>query len=169
MATNLIYYKPETTVTFKASGGDAVITLTSLANGAGRVSAQLDRGAGSKPGLYTIQFITKAAAALAVGAQLFIYFLQTSTSANVPGNLGTADAAVSSSDKQRNLGAPVCIVNADSTSNGEVQLTNSNIIEVYGRYNSVMVWNALGQALSGTAGDHVITMTPYPADIQAAA
>lgn len=163
---NLIYFKPETVTTFAPAGGDVLFTLTSLANGAGRVSDQWDRGAGSKPGLYTIQIKTKAAAALAVGAQLFIYLLQTATSANVPGNLGTTDAAVSSSDKQRNLGAPVVLINADSTSNGEVQISNSNIVEIYGRYVSLMAWSALGQALTGTNGDHSVVVAPYPAEIQ---
>ncbi len=45
MATNLIYRDLGTRLTFEASGGSAVLTLTSVAPGAGRISAQLDRGA----------------------------------------------------------------------------------------------------------------------------
>jgi hypothetical protein len=163
---NLILHLPGSIITFAPSGGTVTFTLTSLGNGAGRVSAQWDRGAGAQPGLYIAQMETKAAAALAVGAQFFIYLLQSSASADVPGNLGTADAAVASSDKQRNLGAPVVTINADSTSNGEVQISNSVIVEVYGRYVSLFGWNALGQALTGTAGDHYVTLTPVPPEIQ---
>jgi hypothetical protein len=163
---NLILNLAGSIITFAPSGGTVAITLTSLGNGAGRVSAQWDRGAGAQPGLYIAQMETKAAAALAVGAQLFVYLLQSSNSADVPGNLGTADAAVASSDKQRNLGAPIITINADSTSNGEIQISNSNIIEVYGRYVSLFAWNALGQALTGTGGDHYITLTPVPAEVQ---
>lgn len=169
MATNLVYHKPETAVTFLDSGGTVVLTWASLGNGAGRISAQWDRGAGSKPALHTIQAFVKAAAALAVGAQFEVYLIQSAVSADVPGNLGTADAAVSAADKRRNLGAPVLIINADSTSNGERQVSNSNIVEIYGRYVSIVVWNALGQALTATASDHGATIVPYPADIQAAA
>lgn len=165
----LLYHLPETATKFVSSGGTVPLTLTSVANGAGRVSAQLDRGSGAKPGLYTIQAVLKAAAALAVGAQAFVYLLQSSETADVPGNLGTSDAAVSSSDKQRNLGAPVIVINADSTSNGENQISNANIVEIYGRYVSVMVWNALGQALHSTGTNSYVTLTPYPPDIQASA
>lgn len=169
MATNLVYNKPESAVTFTSSAGTVVLTTTSLANGAGRVSAQYDRSTGSKPALYTIQAKMKFAAALAVGAQLEVYLLQSSVAADVPGNLGTSDAAVSSADKRRNLGAPVVVINADSTSNGEDQISNSNVVEIYGRYVSIFLWNAGGQALHATGTNSVVTLTPYPPDIQAAA
>lgn len=169
MATNKIYYAPGTSSKFVSSGGDVVLTLTSVGNGAGRVSAQLDRGAGAQPGLYQIQAVLKAAAALAVGAQAEVYLLQTHVSADVPGNLGTSDAAVSAADKRRNLGAPVVVLNADSTSDGELQISNSNVVEIYGRYVSIMVWNALGQALHGTGTNSYVRITPVPADVQAAA
>lgn len=169
MATNQILQTPLTAVTFTSSGGDVAIGWGSLANGAGRVSAQHDRTAGSKPALYTIQGKFKAAAALAVGAQLEVYLLQTAISANVPGNLGTSDAAIASSDKRRNLGPPTIIISADSTSDGENQISDSKIIEVYGRYVSIFVWNALGQALHATGTNCTVVLTPYVPDIQAAA
>lgn len=160
------YHAPESAITFAPSGGTEPITLTSLANGAGRVSDQLDRGSGSKPGLYTIQIKTKAAAALAVGVQLRVYLIESSVSADVPGNLGVSDAAVSSEDKLRNLGAPVVSINADSTSNGEVQISNAVPVMILSRYVSVVAWNALGQALTGTGSDHVITLVPVPPESQ---
>lgn len=163
---NLVYHLPETAVTFTSSGGTVVLTTTSLANGAGRVSAQHDRSTGAKPGLYIIQAKMKFAAALAVGAQLEVYLLQTSITGDVPGNLGTSDAAVASADKRRNLGAPVVVINADSTSDGENQISNSNIVEIYGRYVSVFLWNAAGQALHATGTNSVVTLTPVPPQIQ---
>jgi hypothetical protein len=165
MATKL-YHIPETAVVFAPTGGTEPITMTGRANGAGQISDQYDRGTGAKPGLYTIQIKTKAGAALAVGAQLFVYLLQTSVAAEVPGNLGQVDATVASVEKQRNLGAPVLVLNADSVTSGEAQLSNANIVEIYAQYISVMVWNALGQSLSGTAGDHAITLVPVPPQSQ---
>ncbi len=41
---NKVYSAPETPVVFQASGGDVTFTLTNLGFGAGRVSAQRDRG-----------------------------------------------------------------------------------------------------------------------------
>ena len=158
-----IYSAPETAITFKSSGGIVTFTPTSVANGAGRISAQWDRGAGSKPTRYKWRVKTKAAAALVVGTELEIYFA-TSDGTIVDGNQGTADAAVSAADKRRNL-QPVGTIRADSTSNGEVQ-HGSGIVWIFDRYVSVVWWNALGQALSGTAGDHEFILTPVPDEIQ---
>lgn len=157
MARN-IYYTPGTVVTFKASGGDVTFTPTSLASGAGRISAQWDRGSGSQPFLYVWRAATKAAAALALGAQLNIYFA-TGDGSVVDGNLGTSDAAVSSSGKLNNLWY-VGSISADTTS-VESQYA-SGICEIRARYVSLIWFSSLGQALSGTAGDHWFSLTPVP-------
>ena len=160
---NKVYVNPETAITFKASGGDVVFTNTSVANAAGRISAQWDRGSGAKPARYVWRAHTKAGAALAVGNALEIYFA-TSDGTDVDGNQGTSDAAFSAADKRRNLQF-VGLVVADSTSNGEVQIA-SGVVEIYTRYVSVVWWNGLGQTLSSTAGDHTFTLTPVPDEIQ---
>jgi len=160
---NKIYGAPETAITFKSSGGTVLFTPTSVANAAGRISTQWDRGAGSQPMRYVWRATTKAAAALAVGNQLQIFFA-TSDGTNVDGNQGTTDAAFAATDKRNNLWYVGAIV-ADSTTNGEVQ-TASGTIEIFTRYVSVVWWNALGQALSGTAGDHLFTLTAVSDEIQ---
>lgn len=161
------YFAPETAVSFKNTGGTVVLTMTSLANGAGRISAQWDRGTGSQPGLYRWHFRTKAAASLTVGNRVELYFAQANGTGttDVPGKLGTADAAVSSIEKLRNLGPPFGGISADSTTNGEEQVS-SGVCFIYSRYVSVVVWNASGQALSGTAGDHELILTPIPPELQ---
>jgi len=161
--SNKIYGASETPIVFKSSLGDVTFTPTSVANGAGRISARWDRGAGSKPSLYKWRVHTKAAAALAVGTPLEVY-LATSDGTDEDGNLGTADAAFASADKRRNL-QYVGAINADSITNGEVQIA-SGLVEIRDRYVSVVWWNALGQALSATATDHTFTLTPVPDEIQ---
>lgn len=158
-----VYNAPETAITFKASGGTVVFTNTSVANAAGRISAQWDRGAGSQPGLYKWRATTKAGAALVVGNVLEIYFA-TSDGTIEDGNQSTSDAAFSATDKRRNL-QPVGTIVADSTSNGEVQ-NGSGVVEILDRYVSVVWWNALGQTLSGSAGDHIFTLTAEPPENQ---
>lgn len=160
---NLIYVAPGSAVTFKASGGTVLFTPTSVSTGAGRISTQWDRGAGSQPGWYKWRATTKAAAALAVGVQLEIYFA-TSDGTTVDGNFGTTDAAWSTTDKRRNLQA-VGTINADSTTNGEVQ-NGSGLVFIADRYVSVAWWNLFGQALSSTAGDHIFSLTPESDEIQ---
>lgn len=162
---NEIYQLPGTTITFKASGGDVTFTPTSVSNGAGRISAQYDRGSGAKPGLYRWEAITKAAAGLAVGAALEISLATAHVSSSqIDGNQSTSDAAFSATDKRRNLQYVGSVV-ADSTSSGEIQ-TASGLVFITARYISVVWWNAFGQALSSTAGDHVFTLTPYAPQIQ---
>lgn len=160
---NKIYGAPESAVTFKASGGDVTFTPQNVSSGAGRISAQWDRGAGSKPTVYVWRAVTKAAAALAVGVALEIYFA-TSDGTSVDGNQGTADAAFTSSDKRRNVKYVGAVI-SDSTSNGEVQVA-SGLVEIRSRYVSVVWWNALGQALTNTAGDHTFSLTPVPDEVQ---
>lgn len=160
---NKVYAAPETAIVFKSSGGDVTFTPTSVANAAGRISAQWDRGSGSKPARYYWRAVTKAAAALAVGVQLEIYFA-TSDGTYIDGNQSTSDAAFSATDKRRNLQA-VGVIEADSTTNGEVQIA-SGIVWIFTRYVSVVWWNALGQSLSSTASDHLFTLTPIPDEVQ---
>lgn len=160
---NKIYVNPETAITFKASGGDVVFTPKNVASAAGRISAQWDRGSGAKPGRYVWRVHTKASAGLTVGNALEIYFA-TSDGTDVDGNQGTSDAAFSAADKRRNLQFVGSVV-ADSTSSGEVQI-GSGVVEIFVRYLSVVWWNAFGQTLTNTDGDHTFTLTPVPDEIQ---
>lgn len=160
---NKVYTATETAISFKSSGGDVTFTPQNVASAAGRISARWDRGAGSKAGRYKWRAKTKAGAALAVGAQLEI-FLATSDGTIVDGNQGTSDAVFSAGDKRRNL-QPVGVIEADSTTNGEVQHA-SGIVWIFDRYISVVWWNALGQTLTNTAGDHEFILTPIPDEIQ---
>ena len=160
---NKVYVAPETPIVFKSSGGDVTFRPMNVGNGAGRISARWDRGAGAKPGWYKWRAKTKAASALTVGNQLEIY-LATSDGTNADGNQSTTDAAFSAGDKRRNL-QPIGTLNADSATNGEPQI-GSGVIFIADRYVSVVWWNAFGVALSGTATDHEFSLTPIPDEIQ---
>lgn len=160
---NKIYTASETAITFKESGGDAVITLINLGFGAGRISAQYDRGAGSKPMRYSwkakIQFETAAV----VGELVEIYLAQ-SDGTYVDGTLGTSDAALTT-DKRRNLDL-IGVVVADTTSTA-TDVVASGICYIWQRYFSVGVWNAsAGDNLENTANANVIIFTPIPDEVQ---
>lgn len=160
---NKIYAAPESVVSFKASGGTVTFTPTSLASGSLRVSAQYDRGSGSKPGRYVWRLTTKLAS-VAAGAFVSVY-LSTSDGTTQDGNLGTSDATSSSADKIRNLqwiGNVVCDKGSDSAE----PWNGSGVVEIFDRYVSVVVYNISGVALSSTAGDHILTLTPMPDEIQ---
>lgn len=165
---NKIYHATETAVIFAESGGTVSFTPKNISSGVGRISAQWDRGSGSKPRRYKWYAKTKAAAALSVTSakSLEIYLATARDGANtvVSGNQGTTDAAFASGDKRNNL-QRVGFVLADSTSNGEVQIGSGEVL-ISDRYISVVWWNNFGQALTNTAGDHEFVLVPIPDEIQ---
>lgn len=160
---NKIYYAPETAITFKDSGGSAVLTLQNLGFGAGRISAQYDRGAGSKPMRYSWKGVVQFETAPAVGELIELYLAQ-SNGTYVDGTVGTADAVLTT-DKRRNLDFIGTIV-ADTTSTG-TDIVNSGICYIWQRYVSVGVWNgSAGDNLKNTANVSIIELTPIPDEAQ---
>ena len=164
MATNLIYQKPETTITFQDSSGDAAITLANLAAGAGRVSAQYDRGAGSKAMRLKWEAAMKAGATVVVGTVYRIY--ATAGTINTYADY-LADAGIATETMFSNfwlIGQVTCSI----VTSGTVFYGNG-VIEMPGRYVNVGLWNATGAILTNTANVSWIKLTPFPDEIQAAA
>lgn len=160
---NKIYNAPETAVTFKDSGGDVVITLASLGAGAGRVSAQYDRGAGSKPALYKWRGVFQFDSAPAVGELVELYLFGGDGTV-VDGTLGTSDAAMTT-DKRRN-GKLIGVVVVDTTS-ATTDIVGSGVCEIFDRYVSLGVWNgSAGDTLEATANACYVVLTPIPPEIQ---
>lgn len=161
---NKIYRAVETAITFRDSGGDVVITLQNLAFGAGRVSARYDRGAGSLAKLHKVQAVIQFETAPALGEAVEIYLFE-SDGTYVDGNVGTADAALTS-DKRRN-GKHVGSVIVDTTSTATDIIASWDDVPISQRYYSVGVWNAsAGDNLENTANACRIIITPMPPEIQ---
>lgn len=161
---NKIYRAIETSVVFRDSGGDAVITLQNLAFGAGRVSARYDRGAGSLAKLHKVQAVIQFETAPALGEAVEIYLFE-SDGTYVDGNIGTADAALTS-DKRRN-GKHVGSVIVDTVATATDIIASWDDVPISQRYYSVGVWNAsAGDNLENTANACRIIVTPMPFEIQ---
>lgn len=160
---NKIYYNPETAITFKDSGGSAVLTLQNLGFGVGRISARYDRGAGSKPMRHRWTGVFQFETAPAIGETIEIY-LAASDGTYVDGTVGTADAALTS-DKRRNLKLVGTVV-VDTTSTG-TDIVRSGTCEIVSRYISGGVWNgSAGDNLKNTANASMIIFEPIPDEIQ---
>ena len=162
MASNVLIYTG-TVKSFKASGGDVAWTLTSLGNGAGRISAILDLGAAPRAFEYEWRLLTKFASTPAVGSPVRLYVVTSADASGVyqdgGGTLGVADAAVASNENLLIYGGKQqgpTVVQHTSAAN----LWSGRFI-CTARYLSFALWNASGQALTGTAGDHELTLTPY--------
>lgn len=161
---NKIYYAPETTLTFKDSGGDAAITLANLGFGAGRISAQCDRGSGSKPARYRWRAVFQFATAPQVGELCEIYLAQSRDGSVIDGTLGASDAALSS-DKRRNLDLIGVVVHDTTSTNTDI--VGSGVCYVYDRYIQIGVWNgSSGDNLRNSSNTSYIELTPIPDEIQ---
>lgn len=166
MTTNKIYYVPEAGVTFQESGGDVTFTMDeNVAAGDGQASNQWDRGAGAQPLRFKWEATIKWVATPALGDECRIYLFAAEKS-NSAVDL-SSDGAVTPETKFDNfalIGKVVCSVAADQAFYG------SGILEIYGRYVNLGVWNASSTvALNATANACSIKLTPIPTDIQAAA
>lgn len=166
MATQKVLQLPEAAASFKDSGGTAVMTLQNLANAVGRVSAQWDRGTGAKPATYRARcvFPLQATHTAVLGEAIEVY-IASSDGTDVDGDVGTADAALTT-DKCRNL-ALLGVVQVDVVA-ADAELTKTFTVEIFDRYVSLGVMNKTSDHLQDDANECYITLTPYTPEIQAA-
>jgi len=166
MATSKLYYLPETKTQFLASGGDVTHTLTSLAAGAGRQSAQLDRGAETTghPFLFRWRFWCQFATAPVVDESIDIY-IKTSDGTHLDNDDGTGDIALSAENKLKNLHYIGSMIVDEASATPE--FSASGTFECYERYLNVVVWNDTADALSATAAEHGFYIEEVPHQGQA--
>ncbi len=150
---------------WQSSAGDGALTLTSLADGAARQGAKLDLldGTAGLPVYLTWRLESAVGSAAANGLQLELFFGESNDNIaanNNPGNLTGADGALSNPDE---LKYQLLYAGALTFSNAR----GTNVQKTWGRFYSsnqflmpVLV-NHTGQTLSGTAGNHVLAVTPY--------
>lgn len=161
---NKIYRASETAITFRDSGGDAVLTLQNLGFGAGRVSARYDRGAGSLARLHKVRAVIQFETAAVVGEQVEIYLFE-SDGTYMDGTLGTSDAALGS-DKRKNGKLVGCVI-VDTTATATDIVASWDNVPILDRYYSIGVWNgSAGDNLENTANASRIIVTPMPDEVQ---
>lgn len=157
--TSKAYQLPETALQWLSSTGDAVITLTSLAAGAGRQGALRDFGATAHARDYAWRAWVLFATAPVVGETIDIYW-KSSDGTHPDNDDGTGDAAVSAEDKLKNLTYIGSIVVDEASATPE--FAGSGNVEIMHRHGSPVFWNASADALSATALDHGFKLTPMP-------
>jgi hypothetical protein len=158
---NEILRKQGTTISWLASGGDEVLTLTSLANGAGRKGDTHDWAAAFPPRVI-IELETVFAVAPTAGNTLDVYWVSSRDNSNFDGGIAQGDAVFSDEDALRQAHL-VGVLPADDDTDTQIV---SWIFDLPGRYGFPVVFNNSGQALSGTAGDHALKITPLIDEIQ---
>lgn len=161
-----------TALTFKSSGGDAAITLASLANGSGRQSVKLDLGSARKE-RYRVKACFEIAATPTAGNTVDLYWAP-STSATAgtdnPANVTGTDAAYSGYSSNLTasirqllfIGSFVCTAQATST----VQKGWVGTFAPPLRYGSLVVVNNSGAAFHSSDTNIEVVLVPDETKIE---
>lgn len=150
-----------TALSWKNTGGDYALTLTSLANGSARQGAKGDLGA-SWARRYAVRFTSAVASAATNGTEVEVFWAASNhatAGTNNPGNTDGTDAALSSPDELKGQLIPLgslVLSNARGTNTQTVYLE----LNPPTRYGMPVIVNKSGQALSATAGNHEFELTP---------
>lgn len=160
---NKIYQVGETALQWLASGGDEVLTLTSLGSVAGRQGGRHDFGAAARAQWYSWVFFMQFATVPVVGEVIRIYW-KSSDGTHADNDDGISDAAVSAEDKLRNLRWIGNLIVDEASAIPE--FSKSGRIWVNSRYGHPVIWNATADAFSATAAEHGFLMTPIPLEVQ---
>ncbi len=173
---DLILGSRGTRITFEASGGDVVLTLTSLGAGAGRISATRDKGSGSQEKHYIGGLRTQFATTPVADELIRVYVIEQSEARNdgtpafkVPGDLGSADAAVTDEDRFIAAGVQVGSLVVPPSPAADTEYVSMLIeFETRARKFQMGVWNAAVDALTATATEHELWLIDVDDEIQSA-
>lgn len=151
-----------TTLTWAASGGDAVITLTSLAAGAGRQGGEYDFTVDFPP-LVLVELDFEFGTAPASLAPVEVYWAASSDGTNYAGfGTGAADAAWTDAD----LKGQLMLVGVAGSNNVTTGQWGAWVFALPSRYGLPAVWNGTGQAFGSTAANLNVKVTPYNPEFQ---
>ncbi|MBX9623789.1 MAG: hypothetical protein K2X82_08235 [Gemmataceae bacterium] len=156
---------PGTALSWKSSGGDYAITLTSLANGAARQGAKGDLSAAAG-GFWARRWAVELQSAVAVAATngnvLELYWAgspSATAGTDNPGGASGTDASFATPAEYKLQLTYIGLLNLSNAAGTGVQ---TQMLEFFPslRYGMPVLVNSSGQALSGTAGNHEIRLIP---------
>lgn len=148
----------------KTGATAATITLGSLADGAGRISTQINNGEYfPRSGQVSVK-LKSGAIAHTDGSLAEVYLVRSDgqSSEIIAGTYGAADAAVAARPTNAELIGSVVFGTATAT-NFQGVFHVDNLPQKF----SILIWNATGQALDTTNGNHAVVFVPeVPAEYQ---
>lgn len=139
------------------------ITLTSLANNAGRICAVVDNTTTRAPAAMVYLRATTGATAPTLNAPIKLYLIRRSNQATdlADDGLGTADAAVATEPLQAELVGSILVT---ATTNATF-VKSFLVYDLSAKY-SFVVWNATGQTLNATAANFTFQVVPVVMEAQ---
>lgn len=158
---NEILQKQGADVTWTSAGGDEVITLTSLADGDGRMAEEHDFGA-THAARVRIQLEVDFNAAPTAGLTMDVYWSSSVDGTDYDGECTGADAAYNSEDDMKRLHW----VGSLAASNDTDPQIASWVFWLPARYGLPVVSNRSGQALTNVGADQIVIVTPLIDEVQ---
>lgn len=158
---NEILLKQGTDIVWTSSGGDELLTLTSLADGGGRAGELHDFGA-TFPQRVRVSAELDFGSAPTAGEVVDIYWSSSHNGTDFDGECTGSDAAYNDENDMARLyrvGSLVCT--ADT--NPQIQ---SWVFFLPARYGLPVVSNQSGVALTATGTDQIVTVTPLIDEVQ---
>jgi len=150
-----------TTITWTSAGGDETLTLTSLANAAGRQGDEHDFSA-TFPAKVRIELEVDFNVAPTAGNTMDVYWSSSDDGTDYDGECTGADAAYSTEADLKRLH----YVGSLAASNDTDPQRASWVFFLPARYGLPVVFNSSGQALTATGTDQIVTVTPLVDQIQ---
>lgn len=160
--TNDVLTIQQATITWTSAGGDEVLTLTSLADGNGRMGDEHD---------FTVTFPARVRISLEVdfnvapnpaGQTVDVYWSSSDDGANYDGECTGLDAVYNSEDDMRRLHSVGSLAASIDTDPQRA----SWVFFLPARYGLPVVSNQSGQVLTNVGTDQVVTVTPLVDQIQ---
>lgn len=140
------------------------ITLASLANNAGRLSAIIDNTTVRAPMAQVFVRITTGGTAPTVNTPVRVYLVRHSNDGTLDladNGLGAADAALAAEPTSAEVLGSIIVSTATNTTYTKTFLA----YDLSPDYN-IAIWNATGQALNATAGNFAVQVLPITMEAQ---
>ena len=158
---NEILVKQDTDITWTSAGGTEVITLTSLADGDGRMGEEHDFGATFAARIRVMLEVDFNVAPTA-GLTVDVYWSSSHDGTDYDGECTGADAAYNAEDDMKRLHYVGSLVASNDT---DPQMA-SWVMFLPARYGLPVVSNQSGQALTNVGTDQIVTVTPLIDEVQ---
>ena len=150
----------DTDVVWTSSGGSETLTLTSLANGAGRAGDEHDFGS-TFPQLVRIALDVDFNSAPTAGEVMDVYWSSSHDGTDYDGECSGSDEAYNDEASMKRLHYVGSLIVTNDTDPQRA----SWLFYLPARYGLPVVSNQSGQALTSTGTDQTVTVTPLIGDI----
>ena len=158
---NEVLQKQDTDVVWTSAGGDEVLTLTSLADGAGRMGDEHDFGAVFAPRV-RLSLEVDFNAAPTAGLSMDVFWSSSHDGTDYDGECTGGDAAYNSEEDALRL----MFVGSLAASNDTDPQRASWVFDLPARYGLPVVFNQAGQVLTNVGTDQIVTVTPLLDEVQ---